>query len=114
MPNEPRISVPYATSLRLAEAVRALAVAARRLGLAVPGFRSPPRLSGAPRTIRRHASGAATVAVIVRERPWPAVAADLVEGIVVANRLTGRAAHDVRSGLWEVLAPMMASGILAA
>ena len=82
------------TSLLLAETVRILAATARRLGLAVPGFRSPPRLSGAPRTIRRHASGAATVAVVVRDRPWPAVAADLVEGVLVANRLTGREAHD--------------------
>ncbi len=90
-------------SLRLAEAVRAIGRGARRLGLEVPGFRAPPRLPGAARTIRRGRRGA-VVAVALVGRPWPAVLADLVEGVVVANRLQGRRAHQVRQALWGQLA----------
>ena len=72
------------SSLRFARAVQALAQAARSLGLVVPGFRSPPRLVGVQRSIKRWPGGA-TVAVVVRDRPWPAVQADLVEGVVAAN-----------------------------
>ena len=60
--------------------------AARALGLVVPGFRSPPRLVGVQRSIKRW-HGGATVAVVVRGRPWPAVQADLIEGVVAANGL---------------------------
>lgn len=90
------------SSLRFARAVQALAVATRQLGLAVPGFRSPPRLLGVQRSIRRWPGGA-TVAVVVRDRPWPAVLADLVEGVVAANRLQGPQADHVRTALWAAL-----------
>lgn len=92
-----------ATSLRFASAVRTLGHAARARGLVVPGFRSPPRLAGAQRTLRRHAGGAATVSVSIRERPFQAVAADMIEGIVVANQLDGTAATRARTALWEAL-----------
>ncbi|MGE3620612.1 MAG: hypothetical protein AB7L84_09130 [Acidimicrobiia bacterium] len=92
-------------SLMLAEAVRAMGVVGRRLGLSMPGFRSPPRVAGALRTIRRHRGGGATVAVALRDRPWAAVLADLVEGVVVANRLAGLRADGVRAELWAALAP---------
>jgi hypothetical protein len=42
------------------------------------------------------------VAVALRDRPWPAVVADMVEGVVAANRLTGVRADHVRAGLWQV------------
>lgn len=90
------------SSLRFVRAVQALAGASRALGLAVPGFRSPPRLRGVQRSIRRWPGGA-TVAVVVRDRPWPAVLADLVEGVVAANRLGGPEADEVRAVLWEAL-----------
>ena len=92
-----------ATSLRFATAARALALAARRRGLVCPGFRSPPRLPGADRTLRRRRDGPATVAVILRGRPWPAVLADMVEGVVVANRLTGVDADRCRDSLWRAV-----------
>ena len=53
--------------------------------LVTPGFRSPPRLVGVQRSIKRW-TGGATVAVVVRGRPWPAVQSDLIEGIIAANR----------------------------
>lgn len=90
------------SSLRFARAVQALAHAARSLGLLVPGFRSPPRLVGVQRSIKRWPGGA-TVAVVVRGRPWPAVQADLVEGIVAANELTSPASDRARAELWLAL-----------
>ena len=90
------------SSVRFARAVQALAQAARALGLMVPGFRSPPRLVGVQRSIKRWPGGA-TVAVVVRDRPWPAVQADLVEGIVAANGLGSPAADRARAQLWSAL-----------
>lgn len=87
------------SSLRFARTVQALATAARSLGLVVPGFRSPPRLVGVQRSIKRW-DGGATVAVVVRGRPWAAVQADLVEGIVAANGLASPASDRARAELW--------------
>lgn len=89
--------------LRFAEAVRALGLEARRNRLTMPGFRSPPRLRGVDRSLRRRADGGATIAVVVRGRPWAAVVADMVEGVIVANGLTGAAADRARSKLWRAL-----------
>jgi hypothetical protein len=88
-------------SLRFAEAVRALGLEARRHGLQMPAFRSPPRLDGVARSMRRRADGNATIAVVVRNRPWAAVLADMVEGIIVANRLRGADADRARARLWS-------------
>ena len=93
-----------ATTLRFAAAARALGDEARRLGLAVPGFRSPPRLPAVDRTLRRRPTGGTSVAVRLRDRPWPAVLADLVEGVVVANHLVGPAADRARARLWDAAA----------
>lgn len=90
------------STLEFAAAARLLSAAARRSGLTAPGFRTPPRIVGVDRTIRRHPSGA-TVSVRVRGRPWPAIAADMIDGIVVANRLDARRANRLRSDLWDVM-----------
>jgi hypothetical protein len=89
--------------MRFAVAVKSLHGAARRRGLVVPAFRSPPRLDGCERSIRWRPDGGATVAVRLRGRPWVAVLADMVEGIVVANGLDGAAAVQARSALWAAL-----------
>jgi hypothetical protein len=91
------------TSLRFAAAARGIAEAARRRGLRPPAFRSPPRLAGATRTLRRRGDGAVSVAVVIRDRPWPAVVADMVEGVVAANGLDGLAADHARSALWRAV-----------
>jgi hypothetical protein len=101
------------SSLRFARAVQALARTARELGLTVPGFRSPPRLVGVQRSIRRWPGGA-TVAVVVRDRPWAAVQADLVEGIVAANGLRGPEADTARAALWLAIEEAPGSGSAAA
>lgn len=91
------------TPIRFAHVVRTLGAAARAEGLAAPSFRSPPGLRGSQRTIRRRRDGSFLVAVEVKERPWPAVLADLVEGVVVANGLRGPAAERARRALWSAL-----------
>jgi hypothetical protein len=97
------IGVMEASSLRFAGAVRSLSDAARAQGLVVPAFRSPPRLSASDRSIRWRPDGGATVAVRLRGRPWVAVISDMVEGVVVANGLTGPAADRARTRLWSVV-----------
>jgi hypothetical protein len=89
--------------LQFAVAVRTLADEARRAGLVVPGFRSPPRLTGADRTLRRRPGAPPAVAVRVTGRDFAAVAADLVEGVVVANGLRGPAARQARERLLGAL-----------
>ena len=88
-----------ATSLRFAAAARSLAQAARLRGLVVPAFRSPPGIEGVQRTMRRR-GGVPSIAVRLKERPWSAVLADMIEGIVVANGLSGAKADRARAALW--------------
>ena len=93
-----------ASTLSFVSAARALSQAARARRLDVPSFRSPPRLRGADRSLRRVGS-AAIVAVRVRQRPMPAVVADMVEGIVAVNRLHGVEADRARAALWAAVEP---------
>jgi hypothetical protein len=97
------VGVVQSSSLRFAKAVQALASTSRSLGLVAPSFRSPPRLLGVQRSIKRWSDGA-VVAVVVRDRPWAAVQADLVEGVIAANRLTSPASDRARAELWEAIA----------
>jgi len=92
-----------ATSLRFSAAARTLGHAARRQGLAVPGFRSPPRLAEVDRSLRRRADGGATVAVRLRGRPWVAVLADMIDGVLATNGLEGAEAARVRTHLWSAV-----------
>ena len=45
------------------------------------------------------------MAVRYRDRPWPAVLADLVEGVIVAGDLRGSEAERIRAGLWRAQTP---------
>ncbi len=56
-------------------------------------------MAGVNRTIRR-GSEAPTVAVQIRNRPWSAVLADMIEGVMVANELVGVGADRMRAVLW--------------
>lgn len=95
----PRQAEP-ASSVDFAGAARVLTRAARRMSLVGPSFRCPPRLVGVDRSIRRRPDGA-IVAVRLRGRPWAAVLADMIEGVVAANRLAPPAADRVRADLWR-------------
>ena len=94
-----------ASALHFATTARLLSAEARRLGLLPPGFRSPPRLVGVDRSLRRRPGTAATVAVRLAGRPRPAVVADMIEGVVVANDLAGADADRCRAALWHVVEP---------
>ena len=84
---------------------RFLAAESREVGLEVPAFRSPPRRPGSPRTIRRMRDGT-VVAVQLRGRGSDAVAEDMIEGIVVANRLDAATAESVRRRLRAAVTPV--------
>ncbi|MCY3952484.1 MAG: hypothetical protein OXG55_07110 [bacterium] len=86
---------------RFAEAGRCLAAAATLMELDVPAFRTPPRVAGLDRTIRRGPDGSALVSVRSRGRRWPAVLADMIEGVVAANGLDPPEAARVRDELWQ-------------
>lgn len=88
---------------RFWELARAVVGEARRHGLVVPGFRSPPRLVGAVRTVRR-SPGGGMVAVAWRGRSPAAVVADMVDGVVLVNGLAGPEAAACRQLLWSGLA----------
>lgn len=91
-----------ATTVDFAAAARTLAREARRRGLVTPSFRCPPRLVGVDRSIRRRTDGA-VIAVRVRDRPLAAVHADMIEGVVVVNRLGPPDADRLRADLWVAL-----------
>ena len=97
---------------QFAEAARTVARVARSKELTVPTFRSPPRLP-VDRTIR-HQAERAVVSVRVKGRPFVAVAADMIEGVIVANRLSGPEALRVRGALWASLGFDVASARTAA
>lgn len=90
------------STLDFAQAARLLGREARRRGLVAPSYRCPPRIVGVQRSLRRMPNGA-VVAVQLKGRPWLAVLADMIEGVVAANRLTPPQADRVRTELWQVL-----------
>ena len=65
---------------------RTLADAAVRLGMVAPSFRSPPAVPGVDRTLRWQLDGGgAVVAVRLWGRPFAAIRADMVDGVLAAN-----------------------------
>ena len=92
----------------IAVAARVLASQAHRHGLKPPGFRSPPRVIGVDRSLRR-INGGVVVSVLLRGRPFVAVLSDMVEGVVVANRLIGREAEIARTVLWASVESLLVS-----
>ena len=87
------------TSLDFGTAARSLVRASHLRGLVVPVFASPPPRADLDRSIRRR-NGSPVVSIRLRGRPRAAVLADMIEGIVVANRLEAARADLVRSALW--------------
>ncbi len=68
-----------------------------------PAFRSPPRSTHRDRALRRRANGAPTVAVRLVGRPFAAVVADMVDGVLAANGLEADAAAGWRRRLWNAV-----------
>jgi hypothetical protein len=96
-------------ALRFADVARRLGAAAHEAGLEVPAFRSPPRVPGAARTIRRYPAGA-VVSVRLRGRPFAEVVADMVDGVLAANRVPPPDASRVRTRLTAALTAPVAIG----
>jgi hypothetical protein len=92
---------PPASTVDFAAAARTLTREARGRGLIGPSFRCPPRLVGVDRTIRRRGDRA-IVSVRLRGRPWVAVLADMIEGVVVANQLAPPRSDRLRAELWSL------------
>ena len=90
-------------AIRFAEVARRLGAAAHEAGLDVPAFRSPPRVAGAARTIRRYPAGA-VVSVRLRGRPFADVVTDMVDGVLAANRVAPADASRLRARLVAMLA----------
>lgn len=90
------------TTLDFAHAARVLGREARHRGLVAPSYRCPPRIVGVDRSIRRHPKGV-VVAVQLKGRPWMAVLGDMIEGVVLANRLRTPQADRVRNELWQAV-----------
>lgn len=90
-------------AVRFAELVRAVTTEARKRGLQVPVFRSPPRLADVDRTLRHRVDGAVVVAIRLTDRPFAAVQSDVIAGVVAANGLEGRAAGLFRRAAWAAL-----------
>ena len=95
------------SSLRFAAVARRLSETARSAGAEVPAFRSPPRVSGAKRSIRRDRDGSATVSVALRGRPGVAVIADMIDGVIAAGTLSPAEAASVRDELWSAAARLL-------
>lgn len=91
------------SALDFAQAARELSREARRRGMVAPSFRSPPRIVGVDRSLRRLPAGGAVVAVQLKGRPWQAVLGDMIEGVVVANALQPPHADRLRNELWSVV-----------
>jgi uncharacterized protein YejL (UPF0352 family) len=81
-----------------------LAATARSAGLIPPSFRSPPHLSGRSRTVRRYGGGNCLVSVQTKGRDRSAVIEDMIEGVVVANKLTDGVATAARRTLAKAFA----------
>jgi hypothetical protein len=101
-----------ATTVEFASAARTLTREARRRGLIGPSYRCPPRLVGVDRSIRRRPDGA-VVSIRVKDRPRTAVIADMIEGVVVTNRLRPPQADRLRTELWGVMERTHAASIAA-
>ena len=101
------VAAMEASSLRFAAAARTLGEVARAAGLVVPSFRSPPRLAGVDRTMKRQSDSlgvkAVTVAVRIKGRPWVSVLADMIDGVIVANSLSGPTAGAARTVMWAAV-----------
>ncbi|MFM7508969.1 MAG: hypothetical protein ACKO5A_05420 [Actinomycetota bacterium] len=89
-------------SAEFAAAVRVVLEVARRRRLTVPVFRSPPGLPEVDRSIRRTAA-ATVVSIRLGDRPVASIHADVVDGVIVANRLSGRDAAGFRRAAWAAL-----------
>jgi hypothetical protein len=90
------------------DAAQLLGAVSGRYGLVSPGFRSPPRVVGVQRTIRRRPGGG-VVAVVIKGRPLAAVLADMIDGVIALNNMAHPESDTVRAALWNQVTPLLQS-----
>lgn len=92
---------PTVSFAQFSSLARRVAEQARGLGLVAPAFRTPPRVAGTDRTVRRQHDGrpGGVVAVRLAGRGAEAVVGDLVDGVIAVNGLGGDDAARARSAL---------------
>jgi hypothetical protein len=93
-------TIESAPSVRFAIVAKTITQVAANCGLEVPGFKSPPRSGGIDRTVRRQSCGS-IVAVRIKDRPFEAVIADMIEGVVLCNSMSTEKAGKLRNLLWS-------------
>lgn len=71
-------------------------------------------MAGAERTVRRGRGAPPVVAVRLHGRPFVSVVADMIEGTIVTNDLSGAEATRVRTALWEAVSARNVLGGAAA
>ena len=96
----PVSNIESAPSVRFSMIAKAFGQLATRAGFVVPGFRSPPRSRDTDRSIRKDSSGS-VVAVRIKDRPFEAVIADMIEGVIVCNGLPATRSGALRDLLWR-------------
>ncbi len=74
-----------ATVAEFARVARLLGDEARRRALCVPSFRSPPRIEGVERSLRRRDGAPPTISVRLAGRPLDTVIEDMIQGVLVVN-----------------------------
>ena len=70
--------------MRFSIVAKAFGQLAAQAGFVAPGFRSPPSSRQTDRGYAKHGSGS-VVAVRIKDRPFEAVIADMIEGVIVCN-----------------------------
>lgn len=104
-----RALVPV-SAVEFSEAVRAVSTLARGEGLSVPVYRSPPRVAGLDRTIRRRGRASAVVSIRLGGRPLAAVRSDVIDAVVAANDLDPAPADRFRRAAWDALESALPRG----
>ncbi|MEG3596325.1 MAG: hypothetical protein VX360_04670 [Actinomycetota bacterium] len=93
-------TIESAPSVRFAIVAKSITQVAAGCGLVVPGFKTPPRSGDLDRTVRRQSCGS-IVAVRIKDRPFEAVIADMIEGVVLCNDMSIEKAGKLRNLLWD-------------
>ncbi len=103
-----RVTTQGMNNATFVNAANLLGAVAARFGLIAPGFRTPPRILGVQRTVRRRPGGG-VVAVAVKNRPTAAVLADMIDGVIVVNDIAPPESDTVRAALWSAVTPLITS-----
>lgn len=107
-----RVTTQGMNNATFVNAANLLGAVAARFGLIAPGFRTPPRIVGVQRTVRRRPGGG-VVAVAVKNRPIAAVLADMIDGVIVVNDIAPPESDTVRAALWSAVTPLITSIVAA-